>query len=86
MLSLGAIRNICAAFDAVALTVIAAGFSRGSGPHPRRHPFSTHPVDFPTIAACRAANSASKSSSSRRRQNSHSPSDAAPAKEHARSE
>ncbi|GJN15834.1 hypothetical protein PR202_gb02777 [Eleusine coracana subsp. coracana] len=38
----GAIRNICAAFDAVALTVIAAGLSRGTGPHPRRHPFSAH--------------------------------------------
>jgi hypothetical protein len=92
MLSLGAIRNICAAFDAVALTVIVAGLSRCSGPHPRRHPSSSHahaphPADFPTIAACRAAISASKGSSSRRRrQNSRSPSDAAPAKDHARSE
>ncbi|TVU05313.1 hypothetical protein EJB05_48471, partial [Eragrostis curvula] len=78
MLSLGAIRNLCAAFDAVALTVIAAGLSRGSGPH-SRHPFSAHahsphPADFPTIAACRAAISASKGS--RRRQPSPSPSDA----------
>ncbi|KAL6646107.1 hypothetical protein ACP70R_017715 [Stipagrostis hirtigluma subsp. patula] len=65
MLSLGAIRKLCAAFDAVALTVIAAGLSRASGPHPGRHPFSAHahspqPADFPTIAACRAAISASK--------------------------
>jgi pentatricopeptide repeat protein len=87
MLSLGAIRNLCAAFDAVALTVIAAGLSRGSGPHPRRHPFSAyahspHPTDFPTIAACRATSSATKGSGNRRRrQPSPSPSDAASAKE-----
>ena len=59
MLSLGAIRKLCAAFDAVALTVIAAGLS-----HPRCRPFSAHttspPPDFPTIAACRAAVAASK--------------------------
>lgn len=54
MLSLGAIRKLCAAFDAVALTVIAAGLS-----HPRSRPFSARahstPHDFPTIASCRAA-------------------------------
>jgi pentatricopeptide repeat protein len=59
MLSLGAIRKLCAAFDAVALTVIAAGLS-----HPRCRPFSSHasspPPDFPTIAACRAAVAVSK--------------------------
>uniref|UniRef100_A0A0D9X9D3 Pentacotripeptide-repeat region of PRORP domain-containing protein n=1 Tax=Leersia perrieri TaxID=77586 RepID=A0A0D9X9D3_9ORYZ len=61
MLSLGAIRKLCAAFDAVALTVIAAGISRAAhGPSGRRHPFSAHahsppPPDFPTIASCRAA-------------------------------
>ncbi|KAM0884445.1 hypothetical protein ACQ4PT_030971 [Festuca glaucescens] len=59
MLSLGALRKLCAAFDAVALTVIAAGLS-----HPRCRPFSAHapspPPDFPTIAACRAAVAASK--------------------------
>ncbi|XP_062196640.1 pentatricopeptide repeat-containing protein At1g80150, mitochondrial [Phragmites australis] len=70
MLYLAAIRNLCAAFDAVALTVIAAGLSRASGSQPRRHPFSahahsTHPADFPTIAACRAAISASKGSRGR---------------------
>jgi len=58
---------LCAAFDAVALTVIAAGLSR---PPTGRHPFSSahahspHPPDFPTIAACRAAVSASKGSRS----------------------
>uniref|UniRef100_A0ACD6AMF0 Uncharacterized protein n=1 Tax=Avena sativa TaxID=4498 RepID=A0ACD6AMF0_AVESA len=69
MLSLGAIRKLCAAFDAVALTVIAAGLS-----HPRCRPFSSHapspPPDFPTIAACRAAVAASKN----RRQPSPPPS------------
>ncbi|KAK1606179.1 hypothetical protein QYE76_029852 [Lolium multiflorum] len=58
MLSLGALRKLCAAFDAVALTVIAAGLS-----HPRCRPFSARapatPPDFPTIAACRAAVAAS---------------------------
>lgn len=58
MLSLGALRKLCAAFDAVALTVIAAGLS-----HPRCRPFSSRapspPPDFPTIAACRAALAAS---------------------------
>jgi len=81
MLSLGAIRKLCAAFDAVALTVIAAGLSR---PPTGRHPFSSahahspHPPDFPTIAACRAAVSASKGSRQRcRRQPSPSRSPAA---------
>lgn len=63
MLSLGALRKLCAAFDAVALTVIAAGLSRPpSGRHPfsSAHAHSSHPADFPTIAACRAAISASK--------------------------
>lgn len=82
MLSLGAIRKLCAAFDAVALTVIAAGLSR---PHSGRHPFSAHahsphPTDFPTIAACRAAVSASKGTRRRSEQPSPSPA-AAPAKE-----
>ncbi|KAF8758081.1 hypothetical protein HU200_010744 [Digitaria exilis] len=75
MLSLGAIRKLCAAFDAVALTVIAAGLSRQpSGRHPfsSAHAHSPHPVDFPTIAACRAAVSKSKGGS-RRRQPSPSP-------------
>ncbi|TKW11010.1 hypothetical protein SEVIR_6G206100v4 [Setaria viridis] len=89
MLSLGAIRKLCAAFDAVALTVIAAGLSRPpSGRHPfsSAHAHSPYPADFPTIAACRAAVSASKGSSrssSRRRQPSPSPSSspAAAAKE-----
>ncbi|KAG8047677.1 hypothetical protein GUJ93_ZPchr0008g13422 [Zizania palustris] len=71
MLSLGAIRKLCAALDAVALTVIAAGLSRDSQ-HLRHHPFSAHahspPPDFPTIASCRAAIS---SSEDRRRQPSH---------------
>ncbi|CAO2191954.1 unnamed protein product [Urochloa humidicola] len=65
MLSLGAIRKLCAAFDAVALTLIAAGLSRQpSGRHPlcTAHAHSSHPADFPTIAACRAAVSASKDS------------------------
>ncbi|RLM61901.1 pentatricopeptide repeat-containing protein [Panicum miliaceum] len=83
MLSLGAIRKLCAAFDAVALTVIAAGLSR---PPTGRHPFSSahahspHPADFPTIAACRAAVSASKGSR-RRCRRQPSPSPAAAAKE-----
>ncbi|KAL6858903.1 hypothetical protein ACP4OV_017905 [Aristida adscensionis] len=88
MLSLGAIRHLCAALDAVALTVIAAGLSRAAGPHPRRQPFSAHahsphPADFPTIAACRAAVSASKA---RRGQPSPSRSPAAAAGESAPAE
>uniref|UniRef100_J3MU59 Pentacotripeptide-repeat region of PRORP domain-containing protein n=1 Tax=Oryza brachyantha TaxID=4533 RepID=J3MU59_ORYBR len=59
MLSLGAIRKLCAAFDAVALTVIAAGLSRSS-----HHPYSVYAhssqPDFPTIASCRAAVASSK--------------------------
>ncbi|CAL5001408.1 unnamed protein product [Urochloa decumbens] len=81
MLSLGAIRKLCAAFDAVALTVIAAGLSRQpSGRHPfsTAHAHSPHPADFPTIAACRAAVSASKGSGGRRRRQP-SPSPAAAA-------
>lgn len=69
MLSLGALRKLCAAFDAVALTVIAAGLSRPpSGRHPfsSAHAHSSHPADFPTIAACRAAISASKGDRRRR--------------------
>lgn len=83
MVSLGAIRKLCAAFDAVALTVIAAGLSRQpSGRHPfsSAHAHSPHPADFPTIAACRAAVSASKGRS-RRRQPSPSPTAAAAVKE-----
>ncbi|XP_037462282.1 pentatricopeptide repeat-containing protein At1g80150, mitochondrial-like [Triticum dicoccoides] len=75
MLSLGALRKLCAAFDAVALTIIAAGLS-----HPRCRPFSARagghspPPDFPTIASCRAAVAASK----RRRQASSPPAEARP--------
>ncbi|KAF0896026.1 hypothetical protein E2562_018156 [Oryza meyeriana var. granulata] len=69
MLSLGAIRNLCAAFDAVALTVIAAGLSLSSHHPSCRHPFSAYAhspqPDFPTIASCRAAVARSKD---RRRQ------------------
>jgi pentatricopeptide repeat protein len=94
MLSLGALRKLCAAFDAVALTFIAAGLSRPpSGRHPfsSAHAHSPHPADFPTIAACRAAVSASKGDRRCRRpgggQPSSSPSPAAaPAEEKAEEE
>ncbi|WVZ92311.1 hypothetical protein U9M48_038388 [Paspalum notatum var. saurae] len=81
---LGAIPKLCAAFDAVALTMIAAGLSRSqSGRHPfsSAHAHSPHPADFPTIAACRAAVSASKGTRRRRGQPSPPTPAAAVAKE-----
>ncbi|KAJ4781999.1 Pentatricopeptide repeat-containing protein [Rhynchospora pubera] len=58
MLSVRTVRRICAAVDALAITVIVAGISKSVKKRDfanYAHSANHHPENFPTIASCRAA-------------------------------
>lgn len=59
MLSVGTVRRLCAAFDAVAATFIAANLSKSIAT--AANPSTHTPENFPTIAACAAAISRNRS-------------------------